>query len=327
MLAFVTGGTGFVGGHLCERLRREGVAVRALARASADTGVLEACGCDIVRGDVGDGGIPPRSLEGVDVVFHLAGVTKALDRADFVKVNAAGAENMARAARAAGFRKRFVLLSSLAAAGPAIDGRPRTEADEPAPVSYYGASKLDGEAAVRQVAGAAFDVTVLRPGGIYGPREHEMLEVFRLMRRKGLALGPARDFEVQLTHVDDVVEGLWRAATQPAAANHTFFLNDPHHVRLSQIVEESARALGRPIRRIAAPMWLIHATAWQYEMVGRLMGRILSPLTRDKARELAAGPWLADSAAFAGATGWKPQWAFADGLAATMDWYRKRGLL
>lgn len=327
MLAFVTGGTGFVGGHLCERLRREGLAVRALARASADTTILEACGCEIVRGDVGDGGFAPRALEGVDVVFHLAGVTKTLNRGDFVKVNAAGAENVARAARAVGFRKRFVLLSSLAAAGPAIDGRPRTEADEPAPVSYYGASKLDGESAVRRVAGAAFDVTVLRPGGIYGPREHEMLEVFRLMRRKGLALGPSRDFEVQLTHVDDVVEGLWRAATHAPAANHTFFLNDPNHVRLSQIVEESARVLGRRIRRIAAPMWLIHATAWQYEMVGRLMGRILSPLTCDKARELAAGPWLADSAAFATATAWKPQWAFGEGLAATMDWYRARGML
>lgn len=327
MVAFVTGGSGFVGGHLCERLRREGATVRALVRPGANTAVLEACGCELVRGDVGDGGIPGRSLEGVDVVFHLAGLTKTLNKDEFVKVNAAGAENVARAVRASGFRKRFVLLSSLAAAGPAIDGRPRTEADEPAPVSYYGASKLDGESAVRKIAGAAFDVTVLRPGGIYGPREHEMLEVFRLMRRKGLALGPPRDFLVQLTHVDDVVDGLWRAATSPAAADRTFFLNDPRATRLSEVVDEAAKNLGRRVRRIAAPMWLIHTTAWQYEMIGRLMGRVLSPLTRDKARELAAGPWLAESGAFSAATDWKPKWSFADGLASTMDWYRARQLL
>lgn len=327
MLAFVTGGTGFVGGHLCERLRREGVDVRALVRPGANSAILNACGCELVPGDLGEGGIPGRALDGVDVVFHLAGLTKALNRADFIKVNAAGAENVARLARAVGFRKRFVLLSSLAAAGPAIDGRPRTEADEPAPVSYYGASKLDGEQAVRKVAGAAFDVTVLRPGGIYGPREHEMLEVFRLMRRQGLALGPSRDFEVQLTHVDDVVEGLWRAATVPAAADRTYFLNDPARLRLSRIVEEASKTLGRRVWRIAAPMWAIHSVAWQAEMLGRMMGRMLSPLTRDKARELAAGPWLAESGPFTVATGWKPKWAFADGLAMTMDWYRDHRML
>src|SRR5512137_826456 len=101
-------------------------------------------GAEVVRGDVSRPESLPEAVAGVDVVVHLAGLVKAVTPAELFAVNARGTRDLAVAAAAAG-RPRFVLVSSLAAAGPSRPGHPRTEDQAPAPVSDYGRSKLAAE--------------------------------------------------------------------------------------------------------------------------------------------------------------------------------------
>jgi len=327
MRAFLTGGTGFVGGHLAERLRAAGWEVRALAREGSNAEILEKAGCEIVRGGLDTERALRQGCAGADVVFHLAAITKAVSEGEFRRVNVDGTRRLLVAAREARFAGRFVLLSSLAAAGPARNNRPLTEDRRPRPVSAYGASKLAAERHVRSL-GRRFEWTVLRPGAIYGPREHEIYEAVKLIEKVGLSL-EVGDIRLQMTHVDDVVEALVRVAKakREAVAGRAFFANDMRAWRYSGVIDEIGAALGRRVRHARIPL----AGAWVFagtlDLAGRVAGKPLSPLGRDKVREIAAGSWLADSSALSRATGWKPRTDFSDGIRKTIAWYRGNGWL
>lgn len=326
MRAFITGATGFVGGHLCERLRREGWEVRALVRNRSKARDIEAVGCETVPGDL-DSAVAIRQAAGdTDAIFHLAGVTKAVHPADFARVNGHGTGKVAAAAAAGGFQGRFVHLSSLAAAGPAIEGRPRTEAMPAQPVSYYGRGKLMGERFAAR-ARSRFPVTILRPGAIYGPREHEIHEVVRQLARTGVAFSLGPEIRLQMTHVEDIVEAAWRAATVPEAVNRTYFVTDPQVWTFSRIMSLLGEALGRRVRVIPLPLVAGWAAAAAIDTASLVARKPLSPFNRDKMRELAAGSWLADSTLLTRETGWEARWGLVEGLRDTIGWYRENGWL
>ena len=151
MRILVTGATGFIGGVLANQLAARGDRVRALVRATSRTHALARLGAELAPGDVSDPASLQRAVEGCEGVVHLAGAVKALSKAELFRANAGGTRNVVEACARTGCR--LVYVSSLAAAGPSLGGRPRREEDPPAPVSSYGESKLAGEAAVRAAAG------------------------------------------------------------------------------------------------------------------------------------------------------------------------------
>jgi nucleoside-diphosphate-sugar epimerase len=327
MIAFVTGGSGFVGGHLCERLRREGWTVRALVRKSSGTEVLEDAGCDLVAGSLGAPASFRGALAGADVIFHLAGITKAVRARDFARVNGGGTEAVLDAAADAGFKGRFVYLSSLAAAGPApAPAQARTESMEPRPVSAYGRGKLLGERHVRS-APNSIETVILRPGAIYGPREHEIYQVVRTLAKTGLALRVGPDFRVQMTHVDDVVSALMHAAANPEMVGRVYNLVDQQVWRLSEVLHLLGEAIGRRIRIVPLPMALGWAAGGVIDAASLAVRRPLSPFNTDKMRELAAGDWIGDSTRLTRDCGWRAEWALPAGLHDTIRWYRAKGWL
>ncbi|MEQ8819882.1 MAG: NAD-dependent epimerase/dehydratase family protein [Sumerlaeia bacterium] len=326
-LAFVTGGTGFVGGHLCNRLRETGFTVRALARRGSRRGALEALGCELVEGDLSDEEALRRGAQGASVVLHVAGLTKTARPDAFLEVNGEGTKNVLIAAQEAGFTGRFVLLSSLAAAGPARDeATPRTAADPLRPVSDYGRSKRLGEQYAEH-ARSAFPVTILRPGAIYGPGERDIYEMIKPVAKTGLSVEAGPPIRVQMTHVEDVVEALLVAAQRPEAANQTYFVNDTQAWTVAEIMDLVGEILERKVRHVRLPLAAGRGLAAVLDGVGKLRGKPVSPLTRDKMREVAGGSWIADSTPFAQECGWRAKWALPDGLRQTLRWYRAEGWL
>ena len=143
MKALVTGASGFIGSTLIEELDTLGFEVVALMRKESRTRNLEGLKYQSVVGDLSDFDSLRSAVRGVDYVFHLAGVTKACHRRQFFECNARGTDRIARALVTNKNRlTRFVLVSSLAAAGPALTLRPRVETEQDCPVSAYGESKL-----------------------------------------------------------------------------------------------------------------------------------------------------------------------------------------
>ncbi len=186
MRVLVTGGTGFLGSHLVERLLEEPDAeVYALVRNPSKLRWLN--GVERVRLLTGDLHHLPALPAGLGCVFHLAGLTKTLKSNAYYTVNQEGTANLLRALEGQSCPPRFVHLGSIAAGGPSAPRRPVREEDPPRPVSPYGESKLMAEAEILKYKDR-FPVVTLRAAAVYGPRDEDFLEYFRWMKRGILPL-------------------------------------------------------------------------------------------------------------------------------------------
>lgn len=322
--AFVTGASGFVGGHLCERLRAEGWHVTALVRAGSRRGVLERCGCKFAEGDLFATNVISRAAENSDAVFHLAAVVRATTRAQFQRANVEGTERFAEGIARSGFAGPMVVLSSLAAGGPAIGGRARTEQDKDAPVSLYGESKLAAEHAIASRP-RPYRTVAIRPGPIYGPREAGILGLFVGMSKTGLALQLGRGVAVQMTYVRDVVDALLAAVPVASETLRPFYAVERRAWPFSEVAAEVGRQLGRRVRTISLPIGVGWIAAGITDGLSVIAGRPVSPLGLDKIREMKVDAWLGDPGAFEEASGWRARVTFEEGLAETLTWARAAG--
>ncbi|MES2125049.1 MAG: NAD-dependent epimerase/dehydratase family protein [Gemmatimonadota bacterium] len=319
MKALVTGATGFVGGHLVDQLLERGDTVTALVRTPARAADAAARGVRLVQGDLGNLEALAEAAAGQDVIYHAAALTGAVDEAEFLAANRDGTRNLARAAVAAGGRARFVLVSSMAAGGPARQGEPRRPGEPDAPVTMYGRSKLASEVAL---TAEPLTWTIVRPPTIYGPRDRDnLLTVFKAARLGIAPVFGSGSMELSLVHVVDLADSLIRAATSDAARNRLFYVNHPEVITSAELVRGIGREMGRTVTLLPIPEWLarvaLHATgAWAAALQRKTI------LRADKANEFYQDAWTGDASDFVSATGWAPRWDFAQGIADTAAWYR-----
>jgi len=323
----VTGATGFVGGHLLEALAARGARIRALVRPGSDTARLKAVGAELVVGaGLEDREAVARAVEGVEVVLHLAAVTRARTEAEYLRANAVGTRVLLEAGRSARRPpRRVVYLSSLAAVGPSVDGRPVTAAETPRPLTAYGRSKLAGEEACREAAEEGVEVVVLRAPAVYGPRDRDLLTFFRLAARGVLPVPTRGERRLQLVHVAYLAEALIRGATAPAAAG-VYHIADPRPYAWTELVTEVARAVGRRARLVPVPAGLVRVAAALSEWSAAAVGRA-TIFNRDKARELLAPGWLCETESARRDLGFEARTPLPQGLADTAAWYRAAGWL
>jgi nucleoside-diphosphate-sugar epimerase len=322
MKVLVTGATGFVGGHLTEALRRRGDEVTALARSASKAAALAPLGVRVVPGDLHDRAALQRAAEGQDVVYHVAGVVAARSEADFMVANRDGTRNLVEALGQMG-TGRLVLVSSMAAIGPTIKGRPLRGDEAPRPVTAYGRSKLAAEQAV---TASALPWTIVRPPMVYGPRDQEVLKVFRLARF-GVApvLGDGSQ-ELSAVHGGDLAEGLIAAGTTVAAAGRAYYACHPEVFTGADMARAVGRAMGKSPAVIRIPATIGRGVLMLTEAAARLTGHT-TILTADKANEFFQPAWTADPGPLMRDTGWKAAHDLRSGLEETYRWYRTAGWL
>ncbi len=322
-IAVVTGGTGFIGWNLCERLRDRGWTVRAPVRPSSRNPLPE--GIDRLGARLERAELAPL-LAGASVVFHLAGLTRASSYSEFVRVNAHGAREVAEAAADAG---AFMLaISSMAASGPGTAAAPAREDDDPAPVSLYGRSKLAGEQAIADVAGLRW--ATLRPPGVYGPRDTDFLPLFRACGRGLFPLVGSSDTPYTLVYIGDLVAAMIAVAEagvarSAAVASEIFFVGHPEIVTAGAMRAALAGVFKRRVRTLRVP----RAALWTLSQLGELAGMLGRPalMNRSRYRELTAPGFVCDVSKLERILNWSASTSLRQGFETTVAWYRDHGLL
>jgi nucleoside-diphosphate-sugar epimerase len=256
--AFVTGGSGFIGGALIRRLVADGWDVRGLARSDAAAGKVADAGADAVRGDLGDPAAIKDGAEGCEHAFHAAAsLAQWGPWEEFVRINLDGTGHALAGCREAGVR-RFVHVGTEAAL---IAGQPLVNVDETAPLrpdskAHYPASKAMAEQAVRAANGDGFETVVVRPRFVWGPGDQTLLPgMLEMVERGRFAwVGGGRHL-TSTTHVDNTVEGLVLAGER-GRGGEAYFVTDGEPVVFRDMVSDLLRTRGvePPTRNVPAPV-------------------------------------------------------------------------
>jgi len=325
MKVLVTGANGFVGSHLVEGLLERDHRVRGLVRRTSNLRWLEGLDLELVYGEATDPATLPGAVRDIEVVYHAAGVTRARRPEIYHQVNCQGTVNLLEVCREHVPRlKKFVLISSQAAAGPGENGRPSREDDPCRPVSEYGRSKLMAE----QAAAGFVDrlpVTTVRPPAVYGPRDTDFLTYFRILKKHLRPLLGFRERPVSVCHVRDVVSGTILAGESERSAGRTYFLSGGE-TTWDELTRIMAEALGVRALKIRVPTFTLHVLAALNEAFAPLR-RETPVLDRRKAREMTAACWTCDWSRAAEELGYRPSVALEEGVRETVGWYRRQGWL
>lgn len=286
----LTGATGFIGSVLRERLVGRGMEVRALARSRSGTA---ADGTQWIKGTLEDEQALTELVRGADAVIHCAGKVRGRAARDFDAVNVQGSKRVMEAARRSGSCQRFLLISSLAARHPTL--------------SWYAASKFEGERQVTAAAGA-IPVCIFRPTAVYGPGDRELRPVFEWLLRGWLVTLGRGDSQFSFLHVDDLVSAVMQWLDTPDVHSQTFELCDGQAqgydwASLASIAADIRQA---PVRQAAVPVALLKGIARANLVLSRFT-RQAPMLTPGKVNELMHPDWTCSNARISATLGWEPR--------------------
>ena len=323
-LSFVTGATGFTGGHLARGLLARGHAVRVLVREREKASQLQAEGFDVAVGDIRDRSAIGSALKDVEIVYHVAaiyrqaGVTTATYRA----VNATAVGDIVESAAGAGAR-RVVHCSTVGVHGD-IEHPPANEDAPLKPGDIYQDTKLEGERIAREAGKrTGIEVTIVRPSGIYGPGDRRLFKLFGGVARRRFPLLGSGEIYYHLTYIDDLVEGFRLAGEAPAAANRTYILAGGEVTTLNELVKLVADVAGVAPPRLHFPVWPVWTAAALCEAVCVPFG-IEPPLYRRRV-DFYTKSRAFDISRARQEIGFNPRVGLRDGIARTLAWGREHG--
>ena len=335
MKVLVTGATGLLGSHLVERLLEQGHQVRALARKTSDISHLKTTGAKIMFASLdGSNDILP-AVRDMDAVIHTAArVMPGWGTwEDFESTAVKGTKNLLEACVKAGV-KRFVYVSSVTVMGKnCLKDVPADESSscEIGPLcqhTFYDWSKLLGEqAALEFHKQGKVNVTVVRPGMMYGPRCRLLTDrIFRFVKTFPIVFLPGKaNAKTALVYVTDVADCVIMAATSDKAAGQIYNVAPAHEVRYRDFVEALAKAMGKPGFHITMPLFVIHAVGAVTELWAKLRkSKNLPFLTRADVRFLKEGMNIDGSKAMRD-LGWEPKVSIEEGTRLYVQWRKGQG--
>jgi nucleoside-diphosphate-sugar epimerase len=324
--ALVTGATGFVGSHLVERLLAAGMDVACLMRPTSNPAALDGLAVERRVAALDDPGALAAAVRGADYIFHAAGLTRGRNLAQYMSVNADGTCRLIDAVLAENADlRRFVHVSSLAAAGPAQSAEPPDESATPRPSDDYGASKLAGERIVLEHADR-LPVTVVRPPAVYGPRDKNFLPLFRIaarLRRVPVLGRPEK--RAAFVYATDLAEGLLLAAQTPGAAGRTYYVASGIHTT-AEVVGALCAALDMPPRMLRVPALLARIIGEVGQARWALTGRP-QIISRRKVRDMLHPWWTCSWNRARAELGYRPAVGLQEGMRLTAQWYVENGWL
>ncbi len=307
----LTGGSGFVGGHIQQRLLAAGWQVKSLTRR--DSSFSEAgSGLTPVKGDLDSSSALAELVSGADAVIHCAGLVAARRTGDFRRVNTEGTANLLKAATTGGHSPRFILISSLAAREPQL--------------SPYARSKQQAEDRLRQI-GTDLEWQVLRPPVVYGPGDRATLPLFSQFAR-GLALRPGGNGRFSMIYVEDLAAAAVDLLEQSLPSGQVMELDDGSQggYGWDEVLAVAERQLGRRVRAVAVP-YILQRLAAAASVAGAAVTGRAPMLSQGKVSEIAHPDWVSRNNLLSDFSSWRPVVGLDEGFSRTFAWYKAAGWL
>jgi len=334
MRILVTGASGFIGSYIVEEALRQGMEVWAAVRKSSSKRYLQDSRINFIELNLDSEDDLKRQLKdcSFDYVVHAAGVTKCINKKDFYRVNTEGTKNLVNALLDLRMpMKRFVYLSSLSVYGAIREQQPYEEIredDTPKPNTEYGKSKLLAERFLDETAervnkeGELFPYVILRPTGVYGPREKDyFLMAQSIKKHSDFAVGYKRQ-DITFVYMQDVVQAVFLALDH-GRTGRKYFLSDGHVYTSRSFSDLIQKELGDPwVLRIKAPIWMLRVVTFCGEYVGRITGKI-SALNNDKYNILKQRNWRCDISPAIEELGYNPEYDLERGVHLAIQWYKE----
>jgi len=326
----ITGASGFIGSFIVEEALRRGFETWAAVRGSSSRQFLTDNRINFIELNLSSEELLTEQLRGLqfDYVVHAAGVTKCLDKQDFHRINTEGTQHLVRVLSALQMRiKRFVYISSLSIMGAIREQQPYTEireSDEARPNTAYGRSKLETEEWLATIKELPY--VVLRPTGVYGPRERDYFMMAKSIKsHTDFAVGYKQQ-DITFVYVTDVVQAVFLAC-EKGVTGRRYFLSDGEVYQSSTFSNLIRKELGNPWWiRITAPIWVLRVVTFVGEYVGRLNGKVTA-LNNDKYNIMRQRNWRCDIEPARRELGYEPQVKLEEGVRRSIKWYKDNGWL
>ncbi len=325
-IVFVTGATGFLGGHLARSLARTGHRVRALVRRVPKAGLLrEEPNIEFVEGDLTDAADVLRASEGCALFYHIGALYRSAKEPDgaFHDVNVNGTKNVLDAARTHA-PLRVVHCSTIGVHGDVAE-MPANENTPFRPHDVYQRTKLEGELLAQSAAKAGLPVTIFRPAAIYGPGDTRFLKLFKGIQSGRFRMIGSGEILYHMTYVADLVEGVILCGAHPDAEGRVYIIAGPRYTTLNELVAIVAGAVGRDPPRGHLPLWPVKVAARVCEAVCRPLG-IQPPLHKRRLDFFIANRAFSIEKARR-ELGYAPKTDLPEGCRLTAEWYRENGMI
>ena len=330
MKILITGASGFIGSFIVEEALRQGFETWAVVRKNSSRSFLQDERIHFIELNLSSEEQLKEQLKEhqFDYVVHAAGVTKCLHKEDFFRINTEGTKNLVRALIALQMPlKRFVYISSLSIMGAIREEQPYQEireSDKAQPNTAYGKSKIEAEEWLDTIKGLPY--VILRPTGVYGPRERDYFMMAKsIQAHTDFAVG-FKQQDITFVYVTDVVQAVF-LALEKGLTGRRYFLSDGEVYQSSTFSDLIRKELGNPWWiRITAPIWLLRVITFCGEYIGHMTGKVTA-LNNDKYYIMRQRNWRCDIKPARQELGYEPKVKLAEGVHRSILWYKENGWL
>ena len=331
----ITGGTGFIGSHLAEKLIAEGYDITILAMRNIiedieaeNLKLLKNIGAKIVFGDLRHIKTLEKAVEGNQVVIHLAAISRPMNIPQhlYYDINEKGTINLIKVCNKYKIKK-FVHVSSVSVLGLSPDGTPLMEDDYQSLVGDdYGLSKLKGEHAAIKL-GTKFKIpfTVIRPALVYGPRCIVRNIIFKFVQKNLFPLFGNGEAKMEFCYVDNLVSALIKAM-RSKYNGEIFNITDGNSYKISEVLNVIADNLKVKRPSINLPVWLGKFIGLSTEVLFKMIGKS-PPFSRTAAKWMSQDVNVYSCRKALKVMGYKPKINLKEGIKRSIKWYRKKGFL
>lgn len=320
MRYFITGCTGFIGIHLCRKLIAEGHEVSGLVRNPGKIPTDLLGKLIEIKGGLEVFERTDLVLPEVDVVIHLAAVITGRNSKDYERMNYESVVHLLTCLNRQLWKpKRFILASSLAAAGPNTNGQVLRESTLSVPIEPYGVAKLRAEQLLKS---QPFPTTAFRPPAVIGPGDPAMLTLFKMVNR-GFAPLPSGNVQLlSYIYVGDLVEAIYIMSKDNCEDHKLYFTTADDVITNYDIVRQIAAALQKKALIVRIPkvlIWLIMAVSTAISYVFR------TPNFYDyrQYKQMTSPAFVCTSDLLTAETGWKAKTRLEEAIRLSAQGYKE----